>query len=143
MRVVPGVGSEQDVSSDYRLTKDIGNFHKRFTPTHSTKYCSALQKHHHRNGKPGNARHHNQNDTPKAVQAIERFGYGRVSSSGGARKPQAIDKKSNSELTQMSEEIAKLRAELDELKKQPVRGTPKQDFKDDEDTSGGSGKAQQ
>ena len=42
----------------------------------------------------------------------------------------------------MSDEITKLRAEIDELKNQPVRGSLKKDFKDDEGASGGSGRAQ-
>ncbi|KAG9653068.1 hypothetical protein KCU64_g8136, partial [Aureobasidium melanogenum] len=113
-------------------------YHGCFTPSHSTKYCSARQAHERRSANPGPSR------GPKdmrfqALQTLANITSGRSSSSsGGVGKHQSKGKgkrknqDKNSRLAAVVDKIAKLKAEKGSSKNLPARGPLKKDPKNDE-----------
>ncbi|KAG9550767.1 hypothetical protein KCU71_g14685, partial [Aureobasidium melanogenum] len=115
----------------------FGEYHGRFTLSHSTNYCSARQAHERRSANPGPSR------GPKdmrfqALQTLANIASGRSSSSGGVRKHQSKGKDKrknqdkNSRLAAVVDKIAKLKAEKGSSKNLPARGPLKKDPNNDE-----------
>ncbi|KAH0386460.1 hypothetical protein KCU92_g2552, partial [Aureobasidium melanogenum] len=106
-------------------------YHGRFTPSHSTKYCSARQAHERRTLAPERSR-------AGALQALANIASGR-SSSGGVQRHQSKGKgkrKNQDRISRLAaaalDRIAKLEAEKGSSKNLPARGPLRKDPNDDE-----------
>ncbi|KAH0155457.1 hypothetical protein KCU67_g8705, partial [Aureobasidium melanogenum] len=112
-------------------------YHGRFTPSHSTKYCSARQAHERGSANPGPSRGP-KDMRSQALQALATIASGR-SSSGGVQKHQSKGKgkrKNQDRISRLAtaalDRIAKLEAEKGSSKNLPARGPLRKDPNDDE-----------
>ncbi|KAH0364035.1 hypothetical protein KCU65_g6997, partial [Aureobasidium melanogenum] len=120
-------------------------YHGRFTPSHSTRYCSAHQAHERRDRVSQQAR---ERSRVAALQILVDIASGRSSSSGGIQKPRAQGKgKGKNKIRRLAaaalDRITKLEAEKGSSKNLPARGPLKKDPNNDEDGPGGPGSSQQ
>lgn len=119
------------------LSIDTGEYHERYTPTHSTRYCNARQAHERRNANPDWSRAP-WDSRLSALQILEELAFGRSSSSGGIQKRESKgkgkrkNKDKKRRFAAVVNKIAKLQAEKDSSKNLPVRGPLKKDSNDDE-----------
>lgn len=116
------------------MTFDTGEYHNRFTPTHSTKYCDAKAKadhnRNHNNAAAGPS--HDPQLTPQ-LEAVRQLG--RVASSGAVQKPAAPQGKGKGRgrgkgkgaFAQLQEQLAALQAEKATWKNLPLRQLPSRD----------------
>ncbi|KAG9525859.1 hypothetical protein KCU93_g5733, partial [Aureobasidium melanogenum] len=112
-------------------------YHGRFTPSHSTRYCSARQAHERRSANPGPSRGP-KDMRSQALQALANTASGR-SSSGGVQKHQSKGKgkrKNQDRISRLAaaalDRTVKLEAEKGSSKNLPARDPLRKDPNDDE-----------